>query len=1033
MKVVQFRAVALCCIALLAACANAATNTPDDSTAVLVGPGGGSIGLEGMMLEIPAGALAEETRITVSVASGSPATYAAYSPVFVFGPEGLVFAKPATLRLPFQGDADYATIFWSRRGGPGFERIESSISDSVATALVTHFSEGFVGDERVCGIEDNGDGTKTITCNDGTSATVSDGQAGTSCTVAVDGEGTKTITCSDGTSVTVADGADGSSCTATDNGDGTKTIACSDGTSVVVGDGNAGADGSSCNVTDNGDGTKTIACSDGTSVVVANGTDGQAGKDGTSCGVSDNGDGTKTIACTDGTSVTVTNGADGASGSSCTVSADGAGTKTITCADGTTATVTDGKTGDAGAAGTSCSVSDNGDGTKTIACTDGTSVVVTDGKSGADGASCSVADNGDGTSTITCDDGTSVVVSDGQDGATCTIVANPNGTSTLSCSDGSSVTIGGPGGTSCSVGDNGDGTMTISCPDGTSMTVVSSGPSETVLQGSYRIDNSLDLGLVADIEEITGTLTIDATGLQSVSLPNLRAIGGSLLVVGTTLTALELPALETVGAVVNVQSPSLPLLSLPALVSAGSLVADATASGWKLDEIRLPVLATCGDITLNSVPLSAGLDLPVLTSFGTLSVYDTGLTSIQLPVLATCGDITLDSVPLSAGLGLPVLTSFGNLSVYNTGLTSIQLNAVTGGGVSVSGNEELLSLSIPGLTELSGTLSLGGSSLVDVYLPVLDSVGSIGIMPMAMQTFELPALRHANDVVASGDFVTPWPGPVNVSFPLLEGAVNVIAVRYTGFDTGFGGSGGVETVSFPKVSEVRELIIESNPRLAQLDFSALAIVTTGPTGGNQPGLGVRSNPALTSLAFPLLSAVGTDVRISENLVLTTLSLPMLQTIDGALNVSGNDALQAIAVGQLASVGPPHSDIFQGRALEVYGNDALGDLEFPLLQNADGVVRVEANAVLASIVFAALADVGGVRIADNLFADNTALVNLQMPALATVAEDFYVHNEGLPACMVDAILTHAVVAGATNVVPYLSGCTCSGSPVVAVCP
>ncbi|MBN1612478.1 MAG: hypothetical protein JW940_37955, partial [Polyangiaceae bacterium] len=61
------------------------------------------------------------------------------------------------------------------------------------------------------------------------------GPAGDSCSVMDDGDGTKTIACDDGTSVTVSDGADGQ-------------------------DGADGADGSSCSVTDDGDGTKTIAC-----------------------------------------------------------------------------------------------------------------------------------------------------------------------------------------------------------------------------------------------------------------------------------------------------------------------------------------------------------------------------------------------------------------------------------------------------------------------------------------------------------------------------------------------------------------------------------------------------------------------------------------------------------------------------------------------------------------------------------------------------------------------------------------------------
>jgi hypothetical protein len=78
------------------------------------------------------------------------------------------------------------------------------------------------------------------------------------------------------------DGENGDSCTVTDNGDGTKTITCEDGTSVIVSDGTDGEDGDSCTVTDNGDGTKTITCEDGTSAIVSDGTDGENGETGES-------------------------------------------------------------------------------------------------------------------------------------------------------------------------------------------------------------------------------------------------------------------------------------------------------------------------------------------------------------------------------------------------------------------------------------------------------------------------------------------------------------------------------------------------------------------------------------------------------------------------------------------------------------------------------------------------------------------------------------------------------------------------------
>ncbi len=80
-----------------------------------------------------------------------------------------------------------------------------------------------------CSGSDGADGTT------GTNGT--NGTDGVSCTIADNGDGTKTVTCDDGTTATITDGTDGADCTVADNGDGTKTISCDDGTSVTVTDG----------------------------------------------------------------------------------------------------------------------------------------------------------------------------------------------------------------------------------------------------------------------------------------------------------------------------------------------------------------------------------------------------------------------------------------------------------------------------------------------------------------------------------------------------------------------------------------------------------------------------------------------------------------------------------------------------------------------------------------------------------------------------------------------------------------------------
>jgi hypothetical protein len=139
-------------------------------------------------------------------------------------------------------------------------------------------------------------------------------------------------------------GQDGTSCTVTDDGAGTVTIACEDGTVATVSDGQDGTDGqdgqdgTSCTVTrDDAAGTTTVSCEDGTVAVVEDGQDGQNGQDGqdgTSCTIADTAAGA-IIACGAET-VTITDGQDG---SSCSASTDAAGAVTIACDDGTSATI----------------------------------------------------------------------------------------------------------------------------------------------------------------------------------------------------------------------------------------------------------------------------------------------------------------------------------------------------------------------------------------------------------------------------------------------------------------------------------------------------------------------------------------------------------------------------------------------------------------------------------------------------------------------------------------------------------------------
>ncbi len=115
-------------------------------TAVTIGPDGGIVDAGSLSLEIPAGALAEDTEIRIiPTADAAPEAFDAFSPVFRFEPAGLSFDVPATVRLPFAGDESVATIFWTRAGGDEFIARATHIEDGLAVTEVSHFSRAFVG------------------------------------------------------------------------------------------------------------------------------------------------------------------------------------------------------------------------------------------------------------------------------------------------------------------------------------------------------------------------------------------------------------------------------------------------------------------------------------------------------------------------------------------------------------------------------------------------------------------------------------------------------------------------------------------------------------------------------------------------------------------------------------------------------------------------------------------------------------------------------------------------------------------------
>ena len=116
-----------------------------DGASAVIGPGGGMLALSGgAALEIPAGALANDTTITIAQSSAqSPG--GALSLVYEFGPAGTIFSKPVTVTFSVPAGTSAGSVYWTTSQSAAYEELPTMIQGTTAVAQIGHFSRGFVG------------------------------------------------------------------------------------------------------------------------------------------------------------------------------------------------------------------------------------------------------------------------------------------------------------------------------------------------------------------------------------------------------------------------------------------------------------------------------------------------------------------------------------------------------------------------------------------------------------------------------------------------------------------------------------------------------------------------------------------------------------------------------------------------------------------------------------------------------------------------------------------------------------------------
>lgn len=114
------------------------------SQTVVIGPDGGTLAFEAVTLAVPAGALADDTPITVTSTMECPVdVFDALTPLYRFEPPGLAFAQPAQVTLAYPGNGP-ALLRWTAPA-IGWETPGIAAGGGSVAGAITHFSNGYAG------------------------------------------------------------------------------------------------------------------------------------------------------------------------------------------------------------------------------------------------------------------------------------------------------------------------------------------------------------------------------------------------------------------------------------------------------------------------------------------------------------------------------------------------------------------------------------------------------------------------------------------------------------------------------------------------------------------------------------------------------------------------------------------------------------------------------------------------------------------------------------------------------------------------
>ncbi len=412
----------------------------------------------------------------------------------------------------------------------------------------------------------------------------------------------------------------------------------------------------------------------------------------------------------------------------------------------------------------------------------------------------------------------------------------------------------------------------------------------------------------------------------------------------------------------------------------------------------LAVLGVSGfnnDISLKANSALQVADFPALTLInGKLEVISNGsLTDLTgFPSLTDISNsLTIASNPmLDLVLGeFPALTAIGaNLDVTgNNAMSTLVLPALgsvsatlASTGVTIYSND-LTTLDLSALAVLDGGFgitsepNLMGNDITPFVAPIATIGGHFLIS-------NNPSLDHLNAFAV----FTKMTGELTINNnDAMTDITGISGVTAVGAGVTVRGQASLPTVDFPSVTALSHLEIRDNDMMTALGFASLVALTTelkmygnaalpdvGLTTVGFPvlaaigtQLNIQSHPAMTDLVFPALAAMGWQLWVGHNTALTTVSFPALLGIGGELHLNNNTALPAIGGPLLADPGFPVLNTVASR-IYLDHNTALAYFRLPSLTaitapigGGSAQVWVKYNTAMARFVLDNWVDPAGV--------------------------------------------------------------------------